>query len=101
MGFGTAYIRYVFRELHFSADNLRIQLENKGPRFVFADGDQEDEMIENNLKNENQFTELTGPESLRMKVRKNLCWKKVIQQDINHFTTLLKIVKGNPTLPSV
>ena len=45
-------------EMNFPADNLRIRLEDKGPRFVIADGDQEDEMIENDLRNENQFTEL-------------------------------------------
>ena len=44
-------------EINFPADNLRIWLEDKGPRFIIADGDQEDKMIENDLKNENEFTE--------------------------------------------
>ena len=43
---------------NFPAENLRIRLEDKGPRFVIADGDKEDEMIENDLLNQNQFVSL-------------------------------------------
>ena len=39
----------------FPAENLRIRLEDKGPRFVIADGDTEDKMIEKDLQNVNQF----------------------------------------------
>ena len=35
---------------NFPANNLRVRKEDKGPRFVIADGATEDEMIENDLK---------------------------------------------------
>ena len=52
--------REALRELRFEfpAQNLRIRREDKGSRFVIADGEEEDKMIEEDLQNETNFTEI-------------------------------------------
>jgi hypothetical protein len=43
---------------NFPAENLRVRKEDKGPRFVIADGATEEEMIENYLKILVNFVEI-------------------------------------------
>ena len=52
--------REALRELRFEfpAQNFRIRREDKGSRFVIADGEEEDKMIEEDLQNETNFTEI-------------------------------------------
>ena len=52
--------REALKELRFNfpAQNLRIRREDKGSRFVIADGNEEDRMIEQDLQNEVNFTEI-------------------------------------------
>ena len=50
------FIQSVKRD--YPEQNLRIRREDKGHRFVIVDGDQEDEMIEEGLKNRERFEEV-------------------------------------------
>ena len=50
------FIKTVKRE--YPKENLRIRREDKGHRFVIADGDAEDELIEDGLKNRERFDEV-------------------------------------------
>ena len=86
----------------FPAENLRIRLEDKGPRFVIADGATEDEMIEKDLQNLNQFREIAvDPKDDYEKEIET--WARVfkdrgVDEDIEKFA-IKEIGKSHPVKP--
>ena len=56
-------------QIGFPAQNLRVRLEDKGPRFVIVDGKTEDDMIDKDLKNLSQFQELQNDPKYEYKAK--------------------------------